>query len=208
MTNNGLTVYLVDDDHAVLESLTGLLTAAQHVTRRFLSAESFLVAFDEDAAGCVVTDLKMTGMTGLDLLRELKDAGNLMPIIVVTGHATVPVTVELMQNGAVTLLQKPYKPRELLHEVDQSLRLYTRLRVQRDETTSIQARLETLTHEEYLVLQSMADGLPNRKVAENLEISMRTVDRRRSTVMEKMQAQSAPDIARMLTLLRERTQDA
>jgi two-component system response regulator FixJ len=207
MTDNGLTVYLVDDDHAVLESLTGLLAAAQHKTRRFVSAEDFLDSLNDDTAGCLVTDFKMTGMTGLDLLRELKNAGSLLPIIVVTGHATVPVTVELMQSGAITLLQKPYNPRELLNEVDRSLELYARLRVQRVETTSIQARLETLAYEEYQVMQLMVDGLPNRLIAEELGISMRTVDRRRSAVLEKMQAQSATDIARMLTLLQERTQD-
>jgi FixJ family two-component response regulator len=208
MTSDGLTVYLVDDDHAVLDSLTGLLTAANRATRQFLSAESFLTALDEDAAGCIVTDLKMTGMTGLDLLMELNARNCLLPTIVVTGHATVPVTVELMQSGAITLLQKPYKPRELLREVDRSLELYVQLRVQHDETASIQARLETLNSEEYLVMQLIADGLPNREIADDLGISMRTVDRRRSTVIEKMRAQSAPDIARMVTLLQERTQDA
>ena len=208
MISDSLTVYLVDDDQAVLDSLTGLLVAAQHTTRKFVSAESFLHSIDDGVAGCVVTDLKMTGMSGLDLLRELKAGGCLLPIIVVTGHATVPVAVELMQSGAITLLQKPYKPHELLHAVDRALDLYKQLRRQRNETAAIQARLETLSADEYRVMQLMADGLPNREIAEDLETSLRTVDRRRSSVLDKMQAPSATDLARMLTLLHERSQES
>lgn len=201
-------VYLVDDDQAVLESLSGLLSAAQHSPRQFLSAESFLSSLDENARGCVVTDLKMTGMSGLDLLRELKAGDCLLPIIVVTGHATVPVAVELMESGAVTLLQKPYKSAELLEAVNKALRLYTTLRTERDETTNIQQRLDSLTVDEFRVVHLLADGATNKTISEDLEISMRTVDRRRSTVLAKMEAQSAPELARMLTLLRERSRNA
>lgn len=203
--SENLLVYLVDDDQAVLDSLTGLLSAAKLDTRQFLSAESFLSMLDENAAGCVVTDLKMTGMSGLDLLRELKAGECLPPIIVVTGHATVPVAVELMASGAVTLLQKPYKPAELLDAVARALRLYVEIRNQRDETVQIQGRLNSLSSDEFRVVHLLAEGATNKTISEDLEISMRTVDRRRSRVLEKMQAQSAPDLARMLTLLKERT---
>lgn len=203
--SENLLVYLVDDDQAVLDSLTGLLSAAKLATRQYLSAESFLASLDADAGGCVVTDLKMTGMSGLDLLRELKTGECLLPIIVVTGHATVPVAVELMESGAVTLLQKPYKPAELLDVVARALRLYDELREQRDETARIQKRLDSLSSDEFRVVHLLAEGATNKAISEDLEISMRTVDRRRSTVLDKMQAQSAPDLARMLTLLEERT---
>lgn len=202
-----LTVYLVDDDQAVLDSLTGLLAAAHHPTRRFLSAEEFLLALNEQAAGCIVTDLKMTGMSGSELQQELKDADCLLPIIVVTGHATVPVTVDVMENGAVTLLQKPYKPSELLSAVGRALTQYSKLRAQRDETDSIQARVDTLTADEYRAMDLIARGASNREISEDLEVAMRTVDRRRRAVLEKMHAESAADLTRMLTLLRERTQD-
>lgn len=203
--SNSLTVYLVDDDDAVLESLTGLLAAAGHQTRTFVSAESFLSTLDEDSAGCVVTDLKMTGMSGLDLLRELKAGDSLLPIIVVTGHATVPVAIELMESGAITLLQKPYQPRELLSVVYRALDLYERLAGERQEIMSVNARLETLSADEYRVMQLMTDGLQNRMIAHELGASTRTVDRRRSTVLEKMQVQSTAELVRLLTLLQERT---
>ena len=205
--SDNLLVYLVDDDQAVLDSLTGLLSAAQREMRQFLSAESFLRTLDESSACCVVTDLKMTGMSGQDLLHTLKAGDYLLPIIVVTGHATVPVTVELMYSGAVTLLEKPYKPAELLKAVDQALKLYVELRAERDETVLIQKRLDSLTADEFRVAHLLVDGATNKAVSEDMEISMRTVDRRRSIVLGKMQAKSVPDLARMLTLLQERTRN-
>ena len=150
--------------------------------------------------GCVITDLKMSGMSGLDLQRKLVASHSLLPLIVVSGNANIPTTVELMENGAVTLLQKPYDAGELLSAVQRGLAQFVENRNRAVELNSIQKRLDSLSPPEMSVLELMVAGRPNKVISTELEISMRTVDRRRSIVLEKMQVDSAPELARLLTL--------
>ena len=198
--NSTLTVYLIDDDDAVLHSQIELLTAAGHRVDSFRSAESFLSALTPQTEGCVITDLKMSGMSGLDLQRNLVVSHSLLPLIVVSGHANIPTTVELMENGAVTLLQKPYDAGELLSAVQRGLAQFVENRNRAVELNSIQKRLDSLSPPEMSVLELMVAGRPNKVISTELEISMRTVDRRRSIVLEKMQVDSAPELARLVTL--------
>lgn len=198
--NNTLTVYLIDDDEAVLHSQIELMTAAGHQVDSYRSAESFLSALTPQTEGCVITDLKMSGMSGLDLQRKLVASHSLLPLIVVSGHANIPTTVELMENGAVTLLQKPYDAGELLSAVQRGLAQFVENRNRAVELNSIQKRLDSLSPPEMSVLELMVAGRPNKVISTELEISLRTVDRRRSIVLEKMQVDSAPELARLVTL--------
>lgn len=201
ITQRDLIVYLIDDDEAVLNSQLELLTAAGVSAQSYRSAESFLAVLTSQSAGCVITDLKMSGMSGLDLQRKLIAIDSPLPLIVVSGHANVPTTVELMENGAITLLQKPYDAHELLSAVQRGLDQFVENRERALELNSIQRRLDSLTEAEMSVLELMIAGRPNKVISTDLEISMRTVDRRRSIVLEKMQVDSAPELARLVTLV-------
>ena len=201
MTQRDLIVYLIDDDEAVLNSQRELLTAAGISVQSFHSAESFLATLTPQSAGCVITDLKMSGMSGLDLQRKLIASNSPLPLIVVSGHANVPTTVELMENGAVTLLQKPYDAHEFLDVVQRGLGQFVENRVRITELNSIQNRLDSLSEAEMSVLELMIEGRPNKVISTELEISMRTVDRRRSIVLEKMRVDSAPELARLVTIV-------
>ncbi len=201
MTQRELIVYLIDDDESVLNSQRELLTAAGISVQPFRSAESFLAELNSQSAGCVVTDLKLSGMSGLDLQRRLIAIDSPLPLIVVSGHANVSTTVELMENGAITLLQKPYDANQLLGAVQRGLDQFVESRKIAQEVNSIQRRLNSLTDAEMSVLELMIAGRPNKVISTELEISMRTVDRRRSIVLEKMQVDSAPELARLVTLV-------
>lgn len=201
MTQHDVIVYLVDDDESVLHSQLELLTAAGISVKSFRSAEAFLSSLSPNSAGCVVTDLKMSGMSGLDLQRKLIASNSPLPLIVVSGHANVPTTVEVMENGAITLLQKPYDAHEFLDAVQRGLDQFIENRKRATELNSIHERLDSLSEGEMSVLRLMIAGLPNKVISTELEISMRTVDRRRSIVLEKMQVHSAPELARLVTLV-------
>ncbi|MBL6705768.1 MAG: response regulator transcription factor [Planctomycetaceae bacterium] len=201
MTQRELIVYLIDDDESVLNSQRELLTAAGISVQPFRSAESFLAELNSQSAGCVVTDLKLSGMSGLDLQRRLIAINSPLPLIVVSGHANISTTVELMENGAITLLQKPYDANQLLGAVQRGLDQFVESRKIAQEINSIQRRLNSLTDAEMSVLELMIAGRPNKVISTELEISMRTVDRRRSIVLEKMQVDSAPELARLVTLV-------
>jgi two-component system, LuxR family, response regulator FixJ len=205
MTKRDLIVYLIDDDEAVLNSQMELLNAAGISVESYSSAESFLSAMTSLSAGCVITDLKMSGMSGLDLQRKLNATNSPLPLIVVSGHANVPTTVEVMENGAITLLQKPYDVHEFLDAVQRGLEQFVENRDRATELNSIQQRLDSLSAAELNVLELMIAGRPNKAISTELEISMRTVDRRRSIVLEKMQVDSAPQLARLVTLVEATT---
>lgn len=201
LTQQDLVVYLIDDDEAVLRSQAELLTAADISVQPYRSAEAFLSVVTPESAGCVITDLKMSGMSGLDLQRKLNAGNSPLPLIVVSGHANVPTAVELMENGAVTLLQKPYDAHEFLDAVQRGLDQFVENRARLAELNSINRRLDSLTEGEMGVLKLMIAGRPNKVISTELEISMRTVDRRRSVVLEKMEVDSAPELARLVTLV-------
>ena len=201
MTQRDAIVYLVDDDESVLHSQLELLTAAGISVESFSSAEAFLKSLTTRSAGCVVTDLKMSGMSGLELQRKLIAINSPLPLIVVSGHANVPKTVELMENGAITLLQKPYDAHEFLDAVQRGLDQFVENRQRSTELNSIRERMASLSEGEMSVLRLMIAGRPNKVISTELEISMRTVDRRRSIVLEKMQVDSAPELARLVTLI-------
>ena len=201
ITQCDVIVYLVDDDESILHSQLTLLTAAGIAAETFSSAKAFMNSLTPHSAGCVVTDPKLSGMSGFDLQRKLVASNSTLPLIVVSGHANVSTTVEIMKNGAITLIQKPYAANKFLDAVRRGLDQFVENRERTTEINSIQERLASLLEGEMDVLELMIAGQPNKVISTELEISMRTVDRRRSIVLEKMQVASAPELARLVTLV-------
>ena len=190
------TVFVVDDDAAALDSLVMLLRSDGLSPRGYLSAHDFLAQFDPRARGCVITDLRMPGMDGVELIKALKAADSLLPVIVITGHADVTRAVDAMKAGATDFLEKPYESEQILRAVRAGLEANdvaadagaARLRVQR--------RMDSLTARERQVLDLIMQGSSNKVIAAQLAISPRTVEIYRANVMSKMRADSLSDLVR------------
>ena len=197
------TVYIVDDDEAVRESLGLLLESVDQVSSGFDSATSFLESYDDDMAGCIVLDIRMPGMNGMELQKKLNDVNSILPIIFVTGHGDVPMAVEAMQHGAVDFIQKPYREQDLLDKINQALNIDQQQRADLKEKQEIIKRIETLTPREKEVMTMMIDGNANKVIAIDLGISQRTVEIHRSRVMEKMSTHSLAHLVRMVLATKE-----
>jgi two-component system response regulator FixJ len=191
------TVYIIDDDDAVRDSLSFLLASAKITTTTYSSAPAFLASLSKDAAGCVITDIRMPEMGGLELLQRLNADGFRLPVIVITGHADVPLAVEAMKLGASDFIEKPFDEDTLLAAV----RLALDRRKHDGERESKQARakalIATLSAREKQVLEGLVAGNPNKTIAFDLGISPRTVEIYRANVMTKMQAGSLSELVRM-----------
>lgn len=188
-------VYVVDDDPLVVRSLRALLLAQRLKVEVFSSAEEFLAAFQPCGCGCLITDLRMQGMSGLELQERLRDLCGSLSVIIVTGHADVGTAVRTLERGAVTLIEKPYESETLLTAVARGLQA-SRLRfVRQQRLASIQSRFESLSDDERSVMEMMVAGETNKTIALRLQLSMRTVDRRRQRVLDKMQAANATQLA-------------
>lgn len=192
------TIYVVDDDEAVLLSVQAMLKQHGYSCGCFLTAEEFLRAAPRDLPGCVITDLQMPEISGVELQQRLVADQSPLSVVVVTGVADVPTTVALMERGAVTLLEKPYNHDDLVHAVERGLEASRKRWMERQSRQSVVDRLATLSDDERRVMECMLTGQPNKAVAHRLELSMRTVDRRRQTVLEKMGVRTAPELALLL----------
>jgi two-component system response regulator FixJ len=191
------TVFVVDDDEAALDSLVMLLRSDRLNPRGFSSAAAFLEALKPDARGCIISDVRMPGMDGVELLRTLKAMNCLLPVIVITGHADVTVAVQAMKSGAADFIQKPFES-ELI------LRLVRACLEDNDDAVDASAkrdrvlrRIDSLTARERQVLEMIMQGASNKLIAGNLDISPRTVEIYRANVMSKMRADSLSDLIRM-----------
>jgi FixJ family two-component response regulator len=192
------TIYVVDDDEAVLLSVQAMLKQHGYSCRSYLTAAEFLRDAPRDQPGCVITDLQMPEITGVELQQRLVADQSPLAVVVVTGVADVPTTVALMERGAVTLLEKPYNHDDLVHAVERGLQLSRTRWLERQSRQSVVDRLATLSDDERRVMECMLTGQPNKAVAHRLELSMRTVDRRRQAVLEKMGVRTAPELALLL----------
>jgi two-component system response regulator FixJ len=192
------TVYVVDDDPAARDSVSALVTSAGLRVQSFSSAEAFLQNSRPDKASCLVTDLRMIGMSGLDLLEQLQKSNSPLPVILISAYADVPVAVRAMEAGAVTLLEKPCRHDQLITAIHKALEKDISDREIRTRKTELKRRLATLTPEEYEVMQRMVAGKLNKVVANELLISLRTVETRRHKVLEKMQADSLAELVRIV----------
>lgn len=189
-------VHVIDDDDAARESLAFLLRTASIPARAYASAEQFLDALPVEA-GCVVTDIRMPGMTGIELMGRLKQLGVNMPVIVMTGHGDVPLAVEAMKSGASDFLEKPFDDETMLTAVNAALSRHRHEDAREAEKREIAERLATLSNRERQVLEGLIQGHPNKTIGYDLGISARTIEIYRANVMSKMSASSLSDLVRM-----------
>jgi two-component system response regulator FixJ len=185
-------IYIVDDDDAVRDSLSLLLESSGHKVTAFEAAAAALAACAAHRPDCVITDVRMPEMDGLEFQERLRRDGIETPVIVMTGHADVPLAVRAMKAGAVDFIEKPFSDEVLLASIGAAL-----ARGGRQGDPVVDARLESLTPRERDVLELLVVGHPNKVIAHRLEISPRTVEIHRARVMEKMQARSLPELVRM-----------
>jgi two-component system response regulator FixJ len=195
--NEPETVVVVDDDEAVRSALRLLLQTMGLTTRSFASAAEFLAGWDPRAPGCLVLDVRMPGMSGLELQNELNLRGATLPVIFITGHGDVPMAVEAMQQGAFDFLQKPFRDQDLLDRIRRALAHDREQRTVIARKDEIRARLESLSPREREVLALMTKGRPNKLMAVDLDLSQRTIEIHRARVMEKMEAGSLAQLVRM-----------
>lgn len=191
------TVHVIDDDQAVRDSLAFLLAAAGLEVHTHDSAEAFLDVLEGITSGCVVTDVRMPQMSGLELLQRVRQSHPDMPVIVITGHGDVPLAVEAMKAGAVDFLEKPFDDEALLSAVETALRRQASGGGRDAERRELAQRIEALSGRERQVLEGLVAGRPNKIIAFDLGISPRTVEIYRANLMTKMRAASLSDLVRM-----------
>jgi FixJ family two-component response regulator len=195
------TVFIVDDDPAARDSVAALVRSKGFPVETSASAEEFLAAFNPDRAGCLVVDVRMTGMTGLDLQELLRQRGSRLPIIVITGFGDVPTAVRAMKAGAYTFLEKPCRGHELWSCIQKALDAATRVQLEQNRKADIDARLTTLSADELRVMREMVAGKPNKVIAAELDIGLRTVELRRANVLKKMHADSLAELVRFALIV-------
>jgi len=191
------TVYVIDDDDAVRQSLEFLLKTASMRVRGFDSAKAFLQELPAIESGCIITDVRMPEITGIDLLRRVKECGLDIPVIIITGHGDIALAVEAMKIGAVDFLEKPFDDDLLITAVRSALNKDASSARHRAELAEIHDRLAALSNRERQVLEGLVAGNANKTIAFNLGISPRTVEIYRANLMTKMAANSLSDLVRM-----------
>ncbi len=195
------TVFVVDDDPAARDSVAALVRSKGLPVATYASAEQFLTAFDSSRVGCLVVDVRMTGMTGLDLQEVLRQGGSRLPIIIITGFGDVPTAVRAMRAGAFTFLEKPCRDQELWSCIQKALDAAGRARLEDIRKADVEARLAHLTPDELRVMREMVAGKPNKVIAAELDIGLRTVELRRANVLKKMHADSLAELVRLALLI-------
>ncbi|MDC0663780.1 response regulator FixJ [Marinobacter sp. SS21] len=197
-------VYVVEDDEAVRDSLELLLKSDGKAVATYEGAAAFLADYSEDMAGCIVLDIRMPGMDGMELQKKLNELHALLPIIFVTGHGDVPMAVDAMKEGAVDFIQKPYREEALLEKIEAALTQDREQRQTLGEQQEILRRVKTLTPRESEIMARMIAGQANKVIAIELEISQRTVEIHRSRVMHKMGTHSLAHLVRMVLSVKDR----
>jgi two-component system, LuxR family, response regulator FixJ len=197
MPSDQAIVHVIDDDEAVRQSLAFLLAAAGIEVQTYESATAFLDVATTVKTGCVITDVRMPEVSGIDLLRRLEEFKLGVPVIVITGHGDVPLAVEAMKIGAVDFIEKPFDDEVLLTSVRSALNRLDRDHKRQAERREVEARLATLSSRERDVLEGLVAGQANKQIAYELGISPRTIEIYRANLMTKMQAASLSDLVRM-----------
>ena len=199
------TVFIVDDDKDMRESLQELLESVGLPSKSFGTAKEFLSSPRSDGPSCLILDVRLPGISGLDLQHELKRGKVSIPIIFLTAHADVPMSVKAMKSGAVEFLTKPFRQQDLLDAVQRSLTRDRIVRERQRDTAELQQRSNTLSVREREVMSLVVSGMLNKQIAAELGASEATVKMHRSQVMKKMQAESLPDLVRMADKLKSTT---
>ncbi|AZZ90946.1 response regulator [Hahella sp. KA22] len=195
-------VYVVEDDEAVRDSLLLLLRAEGYSTKGYSSAQSFLEEEVADLNGCLVLDIRMPGMTGMELHKKLLELGCALPVIFVTGHGDVAMAVEAMKLGAVDFVQKPYREEDLLEKVKGALAMDAEQKEALRHKEKLRQKIESLTPRELEIMEMMIEGNANKVIAIELNISQRTVEIHRSRVMQKMGTHSLAQLVQMVLAAR------
>ena len=191
------TVYVVDDDEAVRDSLQWLLEGKDYRVRCFESAEAFLARFDPREVACLIADIRMDGMSGLELQDKLLERKSPLPIVFITGHGDVPMAVNTMKKGAMDFIEKPFKEDALVALVERMLDQARSAFSQSQEAASREALLSRLTTREAQVLERIVAGRLNKQIADDLGISIKTVEAHRANVMEKLNANTVADLLKI-----------
>jgi two-component system response regulator FixJ len=197
MPSDADIVHVVDDDEAMRDSMAFLLRAENFQVKTYADAADFLNALPQIDTGCIVTDVRMPGMSGIELLQRLRELKVSLPVIVVSGHGDVPLAVEAMKTGALDFIEKPFDDEVFLHAVRMALSTHAVDSQREAQKATINSRLESLSNREREVLEGLVAGHPNKTIAFDLGISPRTVEIYRANVMEKMQAKSLSELVRM-----------
>ncbi len=198
MINHEPTIHIIDDDPAVRQSLRYLIESVHLKIHCFDSAEEFLDAGEPARPGCLVLDVRMPGMSGLELQQKLLDTHNDIPIIFLTAHADVPMAVRAMHAGAEHFLEKPFNDQDLLDHIHRAVNRDNHQYGHRGETNTVRLRLKSLSQRERQVLECVVDGLPNKAIAHRLILSDRTVESHRASMMRKMKANSIAELVRLM----------
>ena len=190
-------VFVVDDDPSIRRSLTNLLRSMEFRVETFTTADEYLQSAQVDAPGCLVLDVRLPGMSGLDLQREMSRFSAPRPIVFITGHGDVPMAVQAIRGGAVEFLTKPFRDQDLLDAIRRAIDLDRHMRHARGELADLQRRFESLSPREREVFERVVAGLANKRIAAELDVTEATVKVHRAQVMQKMRAESVPDLVTM-----------
>ena len=191
-------IYVVEDDDAGREALLAWLRARGCNAQAYANAGSFFSNADLDCPGCVITDFRMPGMNGTELQAELHNRDSVLSVIMVSGYADVPVAVRAMQQGAVTLLEKPYQNSELLEAIHEALERNAKMHEQIENANRVRRRLSDLSETQRKIMNLLVAGRPNKVVANQLNLGLRTVERHRQQILRMMHVESLPELATLL----------
>ncbi len=201
------TIFVVDDDPSVRKSTKLMLESVGFNVKTFASAQDFLKAKVQEDIGCLILDVRMPGVSGLDLQEKLVSAKSPPPVIFITGHGTVPMSVRAMKAGAVDFLQKPFEEQDLLDAINRAITRQRERKSEKDEADRLQQRLKALTPREYEVFSLLVTGMANKEIAYKLGMSERTVKFHRANIIEKTNAGSLVDLMRFAETLKSRLPD-
>ena len=198
MTAPQQIIYVVDDDEAMRDSMTWLLEGEGYKVACFDSAAAFLGAWRSSLRGCIVLDVRMPEMSGLELQEKLDSIGSHLPIIFVTGHGDVPMAVGALQRGACDFIEKPFHNEDLLARIERALELDSQIAARQQRDNAIASRLDRLTQREREVMQLVVAGKLNKQIADELDISMKTVEAHRARVMEKVGVRTLAELVKIV----------
>ena len=194
---NSPVIYVVDDDDGMRRALDTLLSTVGYKTAVYSRPSEFLTDFKPDSPGCLVLDIRMPDMSGLEVQQHLNRIGSMLPVIFITGHGDVPMAVQAMKEGAFEFIQKPFRDQDLLDRINHALKQDAENRVTLDRRAEVLQRLESLTPRERQVMDMVVDGAANKVIAIDLDLSERTVEIHRAKVMEKMGARSVAHLVKL-----------
>jgi two-component system response regulator FixJ len=205
---NEPTVFVVDDDPAARSSVAALVASHGLKVESFASAEEFLAARDSNERGCLIADVRMAGISGLELQERLTAKGDSLPVIIITGFADIPMAVRAMQAGAVTFLEKPCAEQELWQSIQAALESDDQAQATSQEHADVVARRASLTSGEVDVLERLLEGKPNKQIAAELGVGLRTVELRRANLMKKMRAESLAELVHLVLIAQGKSPQA